>query len=133
MAVNPWTKGKFSSTINVTPLADVTLSLLILFLVITPIILYSFAADLPGTGAGSVAGKVEQDVIVTVTDDNAIQIDGEEVTEEELGERIADLFPLNSSRERKVIFDGDKKASYKKVIGVMDVLRKHGIEAIGVR
>ena len=55
MAVNPWAKSsKFSSDINVTPLADVTLSLLILFLVITPLILYSFTADLPRADRGGV-------------------------------------------------------------------------------
>ena len=134
MAVNPWAKSsKFSSDINVTPLADVTLSLLILFLVITPLILYSFTADLPRTDRGGVAGQVEQEVVVKVTDDNVIQLNGKEMSEEEFAEGLLELFPAETSRERKVIFDGGRKARYEKVVRVMDILRKQGIEAVGVR
>lgn len=46
---------------------------------------------------------------------------------------IAELFPPESTRERKVIFDGDEKARYEHVVHVMDILRKQGIEAIGIR
>lgn len=134
MAVNPWAKSsKFSSDINVTPLADVTLSLLILFLVITPLILYSFTADLPRADRGGVAGQVEQEVVVKVTDDNVIQLNGKEMSEEEFAEGLLELFPAETSRERKVIFDGGRKARYEKVVRVMDILRKQGIEAVGVR
>lgn len=134
MAVNPWAKSsKFSSDINVTPLADVTLSLLILFLVITPLILYSFTADLPRADRGGVAGQVEQEVVVKVTDDNVIQLNGKEMSEEEFAEGLLELFPTETSRERKVIFDGGRKARYEKVVRVMDILRKQGIEAVGVR
>lgn len=134
MAVNPWVKSsKFSSDINVTPLADVTLSLLILFLVITPLILYSFTADLPRADHGGVAGQVEQEVVVKVTDDNVIQLNGKEVSEDEFAEGLLELFPTETSRERKVIFDGGRKARYEKVVRVMDILRKQGIEAVGVR
>jgi biopolymer transport protein ExbD len=133
VAVNPWSKSKFTSDINITPLADVTLSLLILFLVITPIIHYSFSADLPVAGRGMASGQVEEDVIVSVTADDVIEVDGEVVTEEELGQRIDELFPPESGRERKIIFSGDEKAGYEKVVHVMDILRQHGIEAIGIR
>ena len=133
MPVNPWGKSKFSSEINVTPLADVVLSLLILFLIITPVILYSFTADLPVAGRGLASGQVEKDVIVAVTAESAILLDGEEVSEEELAVGISELFPPESTRERKVIFDGDEKARYDHVVHVMDILRKQGIEAIGIR
>ena len=133
MPVNPWGKSKFSSEINVTPLADITLSLLILFLVITPIILYSFTADLPVSGRGMASGQVEKEVTVSVTGDNAILLDGEEVSEADLAAQIDELFPPGSTRERKVVFDGDVKAKYEYVVHVMDILRQHGIEAIGIR
>jgi biopolymer transport protein ExbD len=131
--VNPWGQNKLSSEINVTPLADVTLSLLILFLVITPVILYSFTADLPVAGRGMATGQVEKEVTVAVAEDGTIQLDGEDVSEQELSERIAELFPPDSPRERKVVFDGNEKAKYDIVVHVMDVLRRQGIEAIGIR
>ena len=133
MPVNPWGKSKFSSEINVTPLADITLSLLILFLVITPILLYSFTADLPVAGRGMASDQAEKEVTVSVTGENAILLDGEEVTEEELASRIAELFPPESKRERKVVFDGHAMAGYEYVVHVMDILREQGIEAIGIR
>jgi len=131
--VNPWGKSKFSSEINVTPLADVTLSLLILFLVITPMILYSFPADLPAAGRGMASGQVEKDVTVSVTEESGLLLDGEEVTEEELAAQIAELFPPGTTRERKVVFDGHVKAPYEYVVHVMDLLRQQGIEAIGIK
>jgi biopolymer transport protein ExbD len=125
--------GSLSSEINVTPMVDVVLVLLIFFLVITPIILYSFSANLPQAGAAASAWKEEQEFIVTVTDNNTIQVNGAEVTEEDLVKKLEDFFPPDVKRDKNVIFNGGKKASYEKVIVVMDLLKKNGVETIGIR
>lgn len=133
MPLNPWTDSRLKSEINVTSLADVTLSLLLMFLVITPIIFYSFSADLPQVGAGVGAAKTAQEVVVTVTDDNQVKINGREVDEQGLAEELETLFSVASTEDRKVVFEGGKQASYEKVVRVMDLLREHGVVAIGVR
>ena len=133
MALNPWANRVQRTDINVTALADVTLSLLLLFLVITPLVLYSFPTDLPQVGSGVGAAEEEQEVIVDVTDDNTIRIDGKVVDEAGLVDELRLLFPTGTTRERKVVFDGAPSASYVKVIAVMGLLRRENVEAIAVR
>lgn len=125
--------GQLSSDINVTPMVDIILVLLIFFLVITPIILYSFAANLPQSGGAASAWKEEQEFLVNVTDNNTITVNGVEVTEEGLVKKLEEFFPPTEQREKNVIFSGGKKASYERVIVVMDILKQHGVEAIGIR
>lgn len=125
--------GQLSSEINVTPMVDVCLVLLIFFLVITPVILYSFQTNLPQAGAAASAWKEEQEFLVTVTDENKIQVNGTAVSEEDLVKKLEEFFPPDVQRERDVIFSGGKKASYEKVVQVMDVLKKNGVGAIAIR
>lgn len=125
--------GQLSSEINVTPMVDIVLVLLVFFLVITPVILYSFAANLPQSGGAASAWKEEEEFIVTVTDNNLIQVNGVEVTEEGLVKKLQEFFSPEVQREKNVIFNGGKKASYEKVIMVMDLLKKNGVETIGIR
>ncbi|MEW6754963.1 MAG: biopolymer transporter ExbD [Candidatus Latescibacterota bacterium] len=125
--------GQLSSEINVTPMVDVCLVLLIFFLVITPVILYSFQTNLPQAGAAASAWKEEQEFVVTITDQNVIQVNGAEVSEEDLVKKLEEFFPPDVQRERDVIFNGGKKASYEKVIAVMDILKRNGVGAIAIR
>ena len=125
--------GQLASEINVTPMIDVCLVLLIFFLVITPVILYSFSTNLPRSGAAASAWKEEQEFMVTVTDDNVIQVNGTTVSEEDLAKKLDEFFPADVQRERDVIFSGGKKANYEKVIQVMDILKKNGVGAIAIR
>jgi biopolymer transport protein TolR len=125
--------GQLSSAINITPMVDIVLVLLIFFLVITPVILYSFAANLPQSGGAASAWKEEQEFLVSVTDNNRITVNGVEVSEEDLVKKLEEFFPSNEQRERNVIFSGGKKASYERVIVVMDILKQHGVVAIGIR
>ena len=126
-------RGQSSADINVTPFIDVLMVLLIFFLVITPIILFSFNAELPQAGAAASAWQPEEEFVLTLTDNLALQVNGVEVSEAGLITKINEFFTPESKRERKVIFNGGKKASYEKVIEVLDLLKKNGIEAIGIR
>ena len=133
MAMNPWKSEDQLSDINVTPLVDVCLVLLIFFLVITPIILYSFSTNLPSVGVAASAFQEEQELIVTLTDDNLIQVEGVTVSEEELVQKIEKFYPPEKTRERKVVFNGGRRASYSKVVQVMDIFKLQGIKNIVIR
>ena len=124
---------RVSSDINITPLADVSLSLLLGFLVITPIIVETLSAVLPRTGAGLPTGRVKQDVVVVLTADEKILINGEETPEEALAGKLAEVFPPETDIERKVMFTGAGEVAYDRVIHVLDLLKENGIEAIGLR
>jgi biopolymer transport protein ExbD len=120
------------STINVTPMGDVSLSLLLGFLVITPIILETMSATLP-QGGGAAAGQVKQDPIIVLNADGEILVNGKAVTREELPDELVTLFPEGMQGERKVMFTGSPEAPYDQVIGLLDLLKKHGVETFGIR
>lgn len=120
------------SSINVTPLADVSLSLLLGFMVITPIIFQTLSATLP-QGAGTASGQVKPDPIVEYTADRRILLDTKEVTMEELLRKIDVLFPPGSKARRKVMFTGSGDLPYEEIIVFLDQLREHGVETIGIR
>ena len=127
------TAMKSVSMINVTPLGDVSLSLLLGFLVVTPIIIEALSASLPRSGSGPSSGRVKQDVVVVLTAESKILVNGVEVAEEDLSAKLQELFPADADVERKVMFTGAGKAGYDQVIHLMDILRANGIETIGIR
>ena len=124
--------SEIESSINVTPMGDVSLSLLLGFLVITPIILETMSATLP-QGGGAAAGQVKQDPVVVLSAAGDVLINGEEVTREELPGKLAELFPEGARGERKVMFTGSPEVPYEQVIALLDLLKLHGVETFGIR
>ncbi len=125
--------GQLNSSINVTPMGDVALCLLLGFLVITPIIIESLVANLPRAGVAS--GQLTRDPVVVVTATGQILIDDREVAFEDLPKKIAELFPpeMALAAERKVMFSASGELEYQEVIRVLDTLRAHGVETFGIR
>jgi len=124
---------RLQSDINITPLADISLSLLLGFLVITPIIIETLSTVLPRSGVGMPTGRVKQDVVVVLTSDEMILLNGREVSEEELPAKLEELFPPGAEVERKVMFTGSGEVKYNRVIHLLDLLKESGIEVIGIR
>ena len=126
------TGPQLESTLNVTPLADVSLSLLLGFMVITPIIFQTLSATLP-QGAGAGAGQVRQDPVVQYTAERKILLDGKEITREELQARLREIFPPGFTGKRKVMFSGAGELLYDDIVVFLDELRAYGVETIGIR
>ena len=124
--------SRLESSINVTPMGDVSLCLLLGFLVITPIIIETMSANLP-QGGGVSSGQARQDPLVVYTAEKKILVDGTEVTLSELPARMAELFPPGSLVERKVMFTGAGEVPYDDVIALLDTLRALGVETFGIR
>ena len=120
------------SNINVTPMGDVALSLLLGFLVITPIIIETMATTLP-QGGGMASGQVKQDPIVVLDAEGKILVNGKDVTREELPAQLAELFPEGTQGERKVMFTGSPEVPYEEVIALLDLLKEHGVQTFGIR
>lgn len=121
------------SEINITPLGDVSLSLLLGFLIITPIITETMSATLPQEGSGVAAGAVKQDPIVVLTAEGTILVNGKETLEEELPAKLAEFFPEGYKADRKVMFTGSGEVPYRDIIRLLDLLKVNGVEAIGIR
>ena len=122
-------RNTVKSDINVTPLVDVVLVLLIIFMVVTPMIASGVAVDLPQTQNHSRKPDDGSDIIVSVPRDKEIYVGTGKV------QRIEDLpRAVNEERQRhpnKTIFlKGDARAPYGYVRRAMQALQKSGIEDV---
>ncbi len=115
------------SEINVTPLVDVTLVLLIIFMVTTPMLQRGTDVQLPQ--AEQSEPKEEERITLTLTREGRLYLNNEEIPRANLRDR---LVALTRNRERVVHFRGDAQVPYGMVIEVMDALKAAGIETVGM-
>ena len=116
------------SEINVTPLVDVMLVLLIIFMVTTPLLQRGTDVELPQAATAEV--KEEERLTLTLTRDSRIFVNNEEIPRGALPARLKAL--AAGRRERLVYFRGDAAVPYGTVIEVMDALKRAGIETVGM-
>jgi len=125
------TGSKLSTTlseINVTPLVDVMLVLLIIFMVTTPMMQSGIHVNLPS--AETKTNPSPGGAVLSITKDNYIYL-GEQIVNINLLESRLRSYPFESPR--KIVFlKADKQVSYGYIIAVMDVVKKAGIETVGM-
>jgi biopolymer transport protein ExbD len=125
-------KAVFSSDINVTPMVDVMLVLLIIFMVITPMLQKGLNVDMAKTNnpiAMEDADK-EDAVLVAVTRDGKIFFDTEQVTLELLTTKVSDK--LSGRADKKIFIKSDARATYGTVVQVVDSVRAAGVDQVGL-
>jgi biopolymer transport protein TolR len=115
------------SEINVTPMVDVMLVLLVIFMVTAPMLQRGTDVQLPQAQHSEV--KEQERLTLTLARDGRIYLNGEEVPRAALRDR---LIAETRGRERTVQFRGDARVPYGLVIEVMDTLRDAGIENVGM-
>lgn len=116
------------SEINVTPLVDVMLVLLIIFMVTAPMMQSGIRVNLPSAETRS--NPSSGGVVITITKDRYIYLDGQIINLFFLESKIKNYFV---GQEKKIVFiKADKDVAYGYVIDVMDALKKAGIETVGM-
>lgn len=120
------------SDINVTPLIDVVLVLLIVFMVLIPKQLTQMTIDVPpkDTSNQPTPPTADDQLVVQVGEDDAISINHEPVTKGDLPEKVRKL--MEHRTKKLVFFDPDEKANYGLVAQVMDICRGSGVKTIGI-
>ncbi len=116
------------SEINVTPLVDVVLVLLIIFMVTTPMLQRGTDVQLPTARVSDV--KEQERITLTVTRDNRIFLNNEAVPRQDLEDRLKSL--ADRGAERVLYFRADAQISYGLVIDIMDAIKSSGIETVGM-
>src|SRR3712207_5993564 len=114
-------RGRTLSEINVTPMVDVMLVLLIIFMVSAPLLTVGVPIELPKTEAGALEDQAEP-LTVSVRADGAIFIGEEETPYAELGPRLQAA--VRGAQDKPVYVRADGKASYERVAQVMARDRK---------
>lgn len=123
-------KGGIKADINVTPLADVMLVLLIIMMIVAPLLQQGVDLRLPTAVHSVDKPETQEQTIVSVTADGRFWVNGVFVNPEDLRLRVEDV--LEGKTERTIIIKADEDALYSAVMDCMDELRLAGIEDMGL-
>ena len=123
-------KGGPKSDINVTPLIDVLLVLLIIMMLIAPMLQKGVPVTLPVADNTVDKPETQNQTVVAVDSKNKFYVDGLPVERAVMADRVKTK--LEDKTERIVLIKGDQDASYSAIMAAMDDLRKAGIEDIGL-
>lgn len=123
-------KGGLQADINVTPLCDVMLVLLIIMMLVAPMLQKGVDVRLPEAGNTVDKPDTQEQTVIAVTADKRFFIDGVPVADTEFLSRLQSK--LENKREKLVVIKGDTDAPYSAIMQAMDDLRQAGIEDIGL-
>jgi biopolymer transport protein ExbD len=130
MAMTSNQGGGVFSDINITPLTDIFLVLLIIFMVTTAVTIESAAhVDLPKAEAAAPTDK-PKGIIVTYTAEHQIYVNDKIVTEPELVPTLHAA--LQTSTDKIVVFQGDPKVILGDMVRILDLAKSAGAEAIAI-
>jgi biopolymer transport protein ExbD len=131
MAFGGSSGGGVRSEINITPLVDVVLVLLIIFMVMTPTMLKELDVTVPEKADVQMATPTTTDqIVVSVNKEGKIAINHEAINLSMLAPRIHDL--MMSRSDKLVFFDVDDDAIYEDVVHAMDTCRGAGAKTLGI-
>jgi biopolymer transport protein TolR len=120
------------AAINVTPLVDVMLVLLVIFMVTAPMLQQGVEVDLPKATTAPLKGSAEQ-IVVSLDKAGTVFLGaGHKVELPELAEKIKAVFANRPENERKVYIKGDSALGYGRIMEVMAALHAGGITQIGL-
>lgn len=122
-------EGTTISQINVTPLVDVMLVLLVIFMVTAPIIQQGVQVNLPQTKASAITGS-EEPLIVTVAKDGKIYLNDNVIGLADLGTKLSAIRKLQA--DKQVYLRADQDVRYGTVMKTIAEIKQAGIERLGM-
>jgi biopolymer transport protein ExbD len=131
MAMSTGGGGGLTNEPNVTPMIDVLLVLLIIFMMVIPMARKAIDIQLPDPNpAVAPANAVSQQIVLEVLPNAAFAVNKEPLTKDNLVKRLHEIY---DNRPDKLIFiKGDPSVKYQDVIFAMDMARQAGVKIIGV-
>jgi len=122
-----------NSEINITPLVDVVLVLLIIFMVVTPLLEKDIEVRVPDSEDTTPPDQVPADqLVVSITKDGQISINAEKVSEAEYVDKLRLAVAAKMKGDRLVFFTADDDANYGKLVTALDGARQAGAETLGM-
>jgi len=130
MAMNLGGGGGIKSDINVTPLVDVMLVLLIIMMIVAPLLQQGVPVTLPLAANSSEKPETQDQTVVTIDRNKDVYLNGKAVAAGQMETRIKEI--LEDKSDKIVIIKADEEAPYSAVMDTMDELRHAGIEDMGL-
>jgi|SRR5438128_336946 len=123
--------GNLNSNINVTPLVDVVLVLLIIFMVITPVVQMGYLVKVPPKAPANLPPAAIQDqIVLRLMPDARIFINKDEVTADQFPPKIREVLHGNTSK--MIFFQGSPENDYEATMKFLDLARTNGAKNIGI-
>ena len=123
-------RKRLVSEINVTPLVDVMLVLLIIFMVTAPMMIQGVDVALPEATAEPLLTEEQDQLLITIDNQSRVFINDIQVSVEELNTKLKKI--LSGRSDRQVYLRADKDIAYGKVVRVMSEIKLSGIEKLGM-
>ena len=123
-------KGGLKADINVTPLVDVMLVLLIIMMLIAPMLQQGVSVRLPQASNTADKPETQDQTVVAVTSDKRLYLNGVPIQEGELQSKIQTL--METKKEKIVLIKGDEEAPFSAIMNTMYRLREANIENVGL-
>jgi len=121
--------GDAISQINVTPLVDVMLVLLVIFMVTAPILQQGVSVQLPRVAAAPMPGD-ERGVVVSLAEDGKVYVDDAQVALDELRPRLQAI--VSGQPDRQVFLRADTRVPYGEVMRLMAAVKEAGVQRLGM-
>ena len=123
--------GGVKADINITPLVDIVLVLLIIFMVITPLMTKMLPVLVPEKAeVEQPTEQMKKQVVVYLRKDNTIEVNHEPVALQDLDERLRLALKIQS--EKIIFFEADDDAAYGNAVLIMDAIKGSGTKIIGI-
>ena len=123
-------KGGPKSDINVTPLVDVMLVLLIIMMLIAPMLQKGVPVTLPTAGNTTDKPDTQDQTVLSIDSQNQFWVNGIQYPKGEFADKVRTI--LEDKKEKVVLIKGDQDARYSAIMEAMDALRKANIEDIAL-
>jgi biopolymer transport protein ExbD len=132
MALNTKSLAGPVADINVTPMVDVMLVMLIIFMVITPMLSKGVSVDMVKAKNPIAMQNADKEdaVVVAVTRDGRTYLGSNQTPPDQLPQKVKDL--LTNKLDKTVYVKSDSRARYEKVVEVIDNLRAAGVDQLGL-
>ena len=123
-------QGQLTSDINVTPLVDVCLVLLIIFMVVTPMLQKGVPVNLPVTSSPETTPDTEKKLQISVKADGSVYLGPQVIRKDQVETALKDIFEKTPDRE--IAVKGDRLVKYGDILDVLKACREVGFNDVGL-
>ena len=135
MAMQAGGNEDFTADINITPMVDIMLVLLIIFMVVTPLLQQGVSVNLPRDAENPTEDQAinkETSVVLAIPDNDHVYIGKEPFPKDQLGDKISKLMEHKTEAEKIVYIKSGVNVDYGNLVEIINIIRKQNIDKIGL-